>query len=68
MITLTANEQTSLDILNANNSDDIHAIQISITDRFVKKELSKLLLDVFREAITEKLKSFGYKSCGGTGR
>ncbi len=68
MTTLTANEQVSLDILNASNSDDIHAIQISITDRFVKKELSKLLLDVFREAMTEKLKGFGYKSCGGAGR
>jgi hypothetical protein len=68
MTTLTINEQTSLNILNAVNAKEIQEIQLTLTRRFIDKGINILLMSIYREAMTEKLAEFGYKSCGGAGR
>ncbi len=66
MLTLT--EQLALDILNAVNSNDIHNASIAISKGFISSKLNRVQVSCLREACTDKLKSFGYKACGGTGR
>ena len=68
METLTATEQLSLDILDAKNADQVHVLALRITDLFKSGEVTRGKAKDFRAALTEKLKDFGYKKCGGSGR
>ena len=68
MLTLTTTEQITLNILDARNSVEVENIQSQLCNHFINKTLPKLTIKLLRESLTEKLKGFGYKACGGNGR